>query len=508
MTLPVETLKRRPPSAHCDVVIVGAGLAGLVCAATLARSGRRVVVVDRAKRPGGRLQTVNHQGFAVDLGPVLWEVGLAELLEGLGVDEHGLVPLSPRESIRVSVVDAEGPSAPPSPLPVPGAVPAPSTLDAVRRLYEAPPRVFAALGEIYDEWGGATADQLAQWQSLDVSGWLAERDFEPSLATAIGRSAVLLGGTRDASLIVLARLARALAGDEPTHLTVGDTPVAGSRGVVQALVDMVIEAGGELRLGTRAIGLGLDGGRFTSLAVRREETPFIEELAAERCVFTIPPAELRALLPVEPRAALDRLLPAEPPRRELSVAWALEGDVRAASKDGEPAVAIRMVAPSRVAEADAPAAGGTIVWSTAAAPRLAPPGHSMVRATVPVPAGFASDVHAIEERVDALRAALCGLAPEAADAVAWEHRWLADWPAAVPLQLPTLPLVAPGLAGVLLAGQEVAVAGAISSGVTAAAISGRAAGERILAEGSAVPAAEEASPDGPEDAAETDEKPA
>lgn len=487
----MEKLKRKPPTAECDVIVVGAGLAGLVCAATLASSGRRVVLVDRAKRPGGRLQTVNHQGFAIDLGPVLWEAGLIEVLEGLGIADHGLVALSPRRTIGVSVVGQDGAATAPCALPVPGAVPAPSTLDAVRQLYDAPPRLFAALGEVYQEWSTATPEQLDQWQATPMEVWLEERAFEAGLAAAIRRSAVLLGGSPDASLLVLAGLARALADDLATHLAVGDTPIAGARGVVQSLVDLIIEAGGELRLGTRAIGVGLEGGRFTQLAMRREETPFIEELAAERLVLALAPAEVAALLPPEPRAALDRVLPASTGERDLSVAWGLTGDMGPTFPRSEDApVAIRLCAPPRAKPEDVAAAGATLIWSTAAAPRLAPPGTTLVRAVQPVSPELASDLVALEERVAALRIALHGLVPEAADATVWEHYWLAESPAAVGLRPPELPLVAPGLSGVLLAGQEVAVAGSLASGVTAAAIAGRAAASRILAEGSAVPETE------------------
>ncbi len=41
--------------AHCDVLVVGAGPAGLAAALTAARSGARVVVVDELPRPGGSL---------------------------------------------------------------------------------------------------------------------------------------------------------------------------------------------------------------------------------------------------------------------------------------------------------------------------------------------------------------------------------------------------------------------------------------------------------------------
>jgi phytoene dehydrogenase-like protein len=505
VSLPVEKLKRKPPTAECDVVVVGAGLAGLVCAATLASSGRRVVLVDRAKRPGGRLQTVNFQGFAIDLGPVLWEAGLVEILEGLGIEEHGLVALSPRATIGVSVLGPDGAAAAPCALPVPGAVPAPSTLDAVRQLYDAPPRLFAALGEVYQEWSTATPEQLEQWQETPMEVWLEERAFEPGLAAAIRRSAVLLGGSPEASLVVLAGLARALADDLPTHLTVGDTPIAGARGVVQSLVDLIIEAGGDLRLGTRAIGVGLERGRFTQLAMRREETPFIEELAAERLVLALPPSETAALLPPEPRAALERLLPAAVAERELSVAWGINGETTPSFPRSEDApVAIRLTAPPRAKPEDVPAAGATLIWSTVAAPRLAPPGTTLVRAVQSVPPELASDLVALEERVAALRAALHGLVPGAVEATAWEHCWLAESPAAVALRPPELPLVAPGLSGVLLAGQEVAVAGSLASGITAAAVAGRAAASRILAEGSAIPDLDSGESDSGDDVGESD----
>src|SRR5712692_7559375 len=46
-----------------DVVVVGAGLAGLVCAYELRRAGRSVTVLEARNRPGGRVYTVR-KGFA------------------------------------------------------------------------------------------------------------------------------------------------------------------------------------------------------------------------------------------------------------------------------------------------------------------------------------------------------------------------------------------------------------------------------------------------------------
>ena len=50
-----------------DVVVVGAGIAGLSAAYRLVQQGRSVVVLEAASAVGGRMTTVRHEGFAIDV---------------------------------------------------------------------------------------------------------------------------------------------------------------------------------------------------------------------------------------------------------------------------------------------------------------------------------------------------------------------------------------------------------------------------------------------------------
>ncbi len=77
------------PHLKTNVVIIGAGLTGLVTAHYLLKSGISVKIVERNNRPGGVMQTIKEQGFTIEAGPntgVVSHPEIVELFEDLKAD--------------------------------------------------------------------------------------------------------------------------------------------------------------------------------------------------------------------------------------------------------------------------------------------------------------------------------------------------------------------------------------------------------------------------------------
>ncbi len=63
---------------NADIAVVGAGLAGLVCAQRLVDAGRSVVLFDKGRKPGGRLSTRRADPTRFDHGAPLLTAGRAD----------------------------------------------------------------------------------------------------------------------------------------------------------------------------------------------------------------------------------------------------------------------------------------------------------------------------------------------------------------------------------------------------------------------------------------------
>lgn len=177
------------PASHADVVVVGAGLAGLACARRLANRGVDVMVLEAAEAVGGRVRTDTVNGFLCDRGFQLINPAYPEVQRVLDV------PALRLQAFPAAIVVATGAGR--------------RTLADPRRAPTLLPRVAAALlrggvGSLKEQaafgrwalratrrrpekllaeadlgWGQALTDQ-------GIDGPLRERVIEPFLAGVLG----------------------------------------------------------------------------------------------------------------------------------------------------------------------------------------------------------------------------------------------------------------------------------------------------------------------------------
>jgi len=79
------------------VVVVGAGIGGIVAALELAHRGMQVTVVESAATPGGKMRQVVVDGAAIDSGPTVFTMRwvFEQLLSEMGTSLHELLVLEP-----------------------------------------------------------------------------------------------------------------------------------------------------------------------------------------------------------------------------------------------------------------------------------------------------------------------------------------------------------------------------------------------------------------------------
>lgn len=98
-------------SQKYDVIVVGAGIGGVVCAALLAHRGVRTLLVDKNSIPGGKAMTVASDGHRYEFWPVAGGPAVGSVFEDVSAElgvESQIEILTPSDAIHTLYRDASG----------------------------------------------------------------------------------------------------------------------------------------------------------------------------------------------------------------------------------------------------------------------------------------------------------------------------------------------------------------------------------------------------------------
>jgi monoamine oxidase len=201
-------------TAHeVDVVVVGAGFAGLTAARALRRAGRKVVVLEADGRVGGRTKAGRVAGEVVDLGGQWVGPGQTRLL---ALAKELGVAIYPQYADGKNIIDVDGRN-----VAYEGEVPALGP-EATAEFAEVIGKIeaLAAQVPVLEPW---TAPMAAELDSQTIETWLAANARLPATRTMMRLlvRAVMSAEAGQVSFLALAAYAAAAGGFSPLISTRG-----------------------------------------------------------------------------------------------------------------------------------------------------------------------------------------------------------------------------------------------------------------------------------------------
>src|SRR5690242_6540196 len=268
-----------------DVVVIGAGAAGLSAGALLATEGKRVLVADRSPVLGGRAMAVPDEGFKVNVGGHLIEdpgSGLTKVFEHVGKElVHGAT------SAEMPVWDHEK-----------------QAWGSVRDCYSGSK---AELKKVIKALIDTPYEELDRWDDRNLRQWLHQHTSDQGVIDLFEFITVLECMTENwwdhsasDNLFV-----RKMHFAERGTAAYSCWPGQGWDGMWADLADAIREHGGELRLGTQVERVIIENHEVKGIAVARQPRVlpnefFEEEIIEAPCVIsTLPVWHVLKVVPEE-----------------------------------------------------------------------------------------------------------------------------------------------------------------------------------------------------------------
>ena len=304
-------------SVTCDVIVIGAGINGLSAAALLAKSGKRVIVLESNETPGGAIRTeevtlpgFKHDLFAMNLGLFAGGPVMAALGEDLARHGFALVPSSrPFASVfpdgtMIGVQTDAAATRESLELVAPEDVASWDRLGA--RLGEIAPFLIGFLGSEMPSWGAIRTawkthralgtDGVYDLIKLGLSSTraFADENFtSPKTKALLASWGMHLDFAPDISGGALFSYLETLGG-QMFGMVIGQ---GGASSLVSALVAVIEENGGEVRCNARVDQILIDRGRASG--VRTHDG---DEVFSSTVVSNVNPSLMPAMLPADEAA--------------------------------------------------------------------------------------------------------------------------------------------------------------------------------------------------------------
>jgi phytoene dehydrogenase-like protein len=449
-----------------DVIVAGAGLGGMLCAAVLARRGRRVLLLERENRMGGRLRSYELDGFVVDAGAYLWpNLHLDAALAAAGVNDFRGSEIPVTRVLRLFVQGNEGRC---FSFPWPGRPESPDMLAAAEAALGADASAFGALTGLWETLAALPDAEVEALKHVSVRDALPRFTTEPRVAEAFRRNLMLFGAydpdsASMAECIALRR--RRTDASRPRPECAGDNPGGGVRALPRAIHAALIGSGVDLRLGHQVDQIIIEGGRVCGVFAHGE-SPFQEHFDAPAVVSNLPIWQLFEITSTAhfPAAFVENARRFEIVGGTIGAAFAFDGlpHLRdGGEEDTFPGWSRLLIGPEREF-------GGGLVWVTHHSPANAPPGKHVLQAMRLSPHGEIADAGRVRYIHDAFRAMLDEIYLDAGARLMWERRWVTrDGSEYMITAAARPPVRAPGVAGLYLVGETTDV-GAVQMDAAAA----------------------------------------